>query len=648
MLIDSKNQSAPKKLKSKHIPRYFTKEFISSTLTPWVRKNSSNIQYVMLRAAMWVALSAPLSLATGTDLRLWSVTTAFVWVAFAKGFDFIEAFLLGGSALGLTALTILAYQMGYVPLIDFDLQNVSLSQFNETIVCGFAIFLLFAVPRKQIGKLSLREWTSGGASVSLALLVFAKINFGIDNIILLLPLEDNEAWVGVANAIVNNNSLNGPGFEQGIVLPVLLSLGFGGDPGLTSGNSIITIYLSAFVLSPLAVGANIKCYVGSRLVFFWSFILATSFLLGTFFLLAALGHLSVVLVVVSVLFTCGYFANYFFESASFSRTLALLALSTVPGFSWFPATLFTALFALMTLGFVLYWARKSPLKTLLWVVPLMGAGVFAALASSGVVGFVVEGGASGLTAFKAHFLQLLSIGGGNVVIDIRLLAFVLLACAVIVFSRRPAHGIDGHLASFLAVVSSLLFLYMAVLILRAPVDSYGVLKFVFVFGSVSAVLGLCLIPFGRLPLRGSMLYLSVVSLVLVMSSSQYSALLNRSWPGRPGIPQWYPPLVAAVKQQRSEGLSPRPITCLSGDKYTTYICSRWSEGFVGVDSYTEQRYLTAAYLLDPDPAVAEDRAWELVHRGTSEGLDALVLDSGGTSMRWQQIVLDHWRRTLGG
>ncbi len=598
----------------------------------------------LVRCFFWLALLTVFGATFNLTVWLQIILAVFFVVATIRGADTSTVVILGLATVGLSGLVFVGIPQlfsvfGFGTVLE--LWASLPSRITLLIITIFCAVIVLWLSQQRSNYTTIRDELVGW-SLALGMTVYGYRHFAnrSDLLIQLLPAEDNQAWVRIANALGPGGTLGsdtGFTFQQGYTVPLLLRDGIGGGSGLDGGSSVFALYWMLMILSPFVVGA-IFAGIPHRTNFSHLIqILASVFLIGGLQQYFSNGHLAAAGATIAMIGGCAIFR--FTDTAANRRRLIplIFGVAVLPGLTWYPAAGYT----LVLLCVVIAWCRASKMISRAQVVVL----VVGCLCSATLFVYLMTGlSPTSIQSGISSVQGLLSLAGGSPVLSISLLATITIIAlfTVVLKSNLPVLRISEFIA-LVPIIQALAVLVIVYLIQSSP-SSYGVQKLEFSLYLSIIVASLFIIAHLSLERRQEVLIFATIGLLMFTLSGEIGGAVSRAWPAYPAAPAWLPPLEAAVAKQRLVGATPVPITCLSGDPYTSYICSRWSEGLVGIDSYSDQRYLTAAYLLaGPDESTL--RVKELIQRGANERLDALVIDSGGLVQPWQLGVMSSWRTT---
>jgi hypothetical protein len=128
------------------------------------------------------------------------------------------------------------------------------------VIVALAVAWRAVTPNRDFG---IAELIGALASLAIAMFLAFKIDYGMNLLVYLVQVEDNEAWVGLLTLISQSPAL-GPGFEQhvdarGPIIAMILGLlGHFQRSGVAGYNAAFSAWALAVVLTPLAAASLLR------------------------------------------------------------------------------------------------------------------------------------------------------------------------------------------------------------------------------------------------------------------------------------------------------------------------------------------------------------------------------------------------------
>jgi len=478
-----------------------------------------------------------------------------------------------------------------------------------------------------------------GAAVGLlvALLSALKVDVHASLVRLLVHVEDNEAWVGLATQ-VRTSEFIGPGFVAGfdgrgsVMATIVGLLGEFQGASIPLHNAAFAAWAVAVFLVPVAAVALLRRLGGhgalvaaavALIVAGWAYFIPLRLFEG-------FGHLTATWAFLFLLVTAAIVA---FDEQSPIVGVVLSGLAFAMGTVWYPIfPLGLALLVLVvwrSLGRDRGWRRTAliALATAIALVVLLQM-----LQAIGLIGAPPEVTSGLETLYAAQ--------GGTANLDGTLAWMTPLALVGLAFLALTRSGEAGRLWRALCVALAYVGLVFAGAFFVGTGLGYGPTKVWFLLGFAIVIGLVALVPRIAMPGRA----LAVALLVLAFGSLVYGGsglVLQRSWPGHGTDPAWLAALQAATGGQ--DATTARPVACFSGDKYNAYFCTRWAGG---MSTGRPEPFLSyrLAVMGDRDPTPEIEA---LIASGALSAADIVMLDAPPADHPWAWKLLDNAGRVLG-
>lgn len=525
----------------------------------------SEVSSVALAGLMFALIGMALDWSFGWS-GLAAVSMAFAtWASRSLS----RAFYCLFASIGVVSAVVSAAILLHLPLADLGVTWTFVCVGFWLLVIGFGLLLRTADVDRDFGMM---EIVGALMTTVFAALVAVRVDFSTNLLYLLIPSEDNAAWLFLTTAVQSSPVL-GPGFggNLGPVVPLLLGLiGWMQEPSIPRTNAAFAVYAFAAMLSPAIVTLTLRKIRGRGLVAFVCFPIVA---IGWFWMaperLTAMGHLSALLATISTIVAISYLV---FERTRWLSSLVAIGVIFTMGAVWFPM-LPLAVFLIVIVGLRMWRQGSAAHRVVLGLCGLGAVVVLYRQFQSAAFQFGLE---KGLESIHEPLRILFTAGGGTATLDPLLLALIVVGVAGSQFLRTDSDTSVATLSRMLGVMLGyLVAVYALGAILEFGFRGYGPSKLTFVVGSVMLVMLVALVARISMTRR----QLVVVLLMLLFGSLTWASmggLLSRGWPGAGVSPPWLTPVLKIADSQMASGDN-RSLGCLSADVWETYSCTRWAE-----------------------------------------------------------------------
>ena len=469
-------------------------------------------------------------------------------------------------------------------------------------------------------------------SFAAAVSVWHKVDYSTSLLRLLVHVEDNEAWTALVTQ-VHSAAYIGPGFVQHfdgrgpVIATVLGVLAASQRSDVPVYNAVFSAWSLAVLLTPICAASLLRrmsarsaipTVVFALIAIAWAWHLP-------FLLFASYGHLTATWAFLFMLVSIAMLA---FDRQRAAMVPALAGLVFAAGAAWYP------IFPLGALGLALVavrawrgevgWRRWACLAIVAIAELIL---LLQMLQAIGIINAPPE------VSFGLN--NLYAAQGGTASFDgtLQMLVPVALVLVALLPAARVPDGVDRVWRMLVVGLVYVGAVFAGAYVVEVGIG-YGPTKVWFIVGFTATVALVAMAPRFGVGRSGVV----ALALALTLGSFFYGGAgesLSRSWPGGGSDPAWLPALQTVVADKGGRGV--RPTACVSNDKYSTYLCTRWAAGLTTGEDFPYQPYrlLVAG---DQDPTAEVDR---LVQDGTVANSDIIVLDTPDDGHPWAWKLIDN-------
>lgn len=500
---------------------------------------------------------------------------------------------------------------------------------------GYALLMRRSGFERDFG---LAELIGVAVSVAAAVSAWHKIDYTTSLLRLLVHVEDNEAWTALVTQ-VHSAAYIGPGFVQHfdgrgpVIATVLGVLAASQRSGVPVHNAVFSAWSLAVLLTPICAAILLRRMVtrsALATIVFALIAIAWAWHLP-FLLFASYGHLTATW---AFLFLLASVAMLAFDRQRAAAVPALAGLVFAAGAAWYPIFPLGA----VGLGLVAIRAWRGDTGRRRWgpIAIVALAEIVLLLQMLQAVGII---NAPPEVSFGLN--NLYAAQGGTASFDgtLQMLVPVALVLIALLPSDRVPDGVDRIWRMLMVGVAYVGAVFAGAYLVKVGVG-YGPTKVWFIVGFTTTVVLVATASRFRLGTRAVV----GVALALTLGSFFYGGAgetLSRSWPGGGSDPAWLPAVQTVAASNSGSGA--KPTACVSNDKYSAYLCTRWAAGLTTGDDFPYQPYrLLVAGHQDPTGEIER-----LVEDGTVAKSDIIVLDKPDEGHAWAWKLIENAGEAFG-